>query len=208
MTPLSFSSAASTVLTKFSSDNPNLEPLKSTLIQTKNAISKARELSSLFKEKCNRVEEQCTKAAGVCSTKAREAKLKKHAARAIGGTGAAVVAGTATGIGLSVVAGVFTFGIGIVVGLGVTAAGAGVAGVGIGATSVVTTCYISSIFEDAQKQIAGSFNNLAGYLLRLDEQVLQVETGLVRTERLVVDLEYYTQLHQNVNGSSCIFAFV
>ena len=199
-----------TQVDKFNTDNPNLEPLKSTLIQTKNAISKARELSSQFKEKCNRVEEQCTKAAGVCSTKAREAKLKKHATRAIGGTaaGAAVVAGTATGIGLSIVAGVFTFGIGTVVGLGFTAAGAGVAGIGLGATSVVTSCYISSRFEDAQKnfqQIAGSFNNLAGYLFGLDEQVLQIETGLVHTERLVVDLEHYTHNYTEMSMAQAAF---
>ena len=38
-----------TQVDEFSTDNPNLEPLKSTLVQTKNAISKARELSAQLK---------------------------------------------------------------------------------------------------------------------------------------------------------------
>ena len=194
---------------EISNNNPNFLPLKSTLTRNKNAMSKARELSSLFKEKCHRVEEECTKAAGVCSTKAREAKLKKHAARAagVGGT-AAGAAAVGTGIGLSIIAGVFTFGIGTVVGLGVAAATAGVAGVGIGATSVAASCYYSSKMEESQRKfehIAGSFNDLARHCFRMDEDVLKIETVLVRIERLVDDLEYYTDNYTEKSMAKAAF---
>ena len=59
--------------------------------------------------------------------------------------------GTATGIGLSVLAGVFTFGIGTVVGLGTTAVGATVAGIGTGVTAAAITHVVASDFEEAER---------------------------------------------------------
>ena len=53
--------------------------------------------------------------------------------------------------------------------------------------------------------MAGSFNNLAGYLFGLDEQVLQIETGLVHTERLVVDLEHYTHNYTEMSMAQAAF---
>ena len=89
-------------------------------------------------------------------------------------------------------AGVFTFGIGTVVGLGATAVGATVAGIGTGATAAAITHVVASDYEEAErnfKQIGRRFDNLCDIAHKLDDFVLNLKTNLACTETLVVQLE-------------------
>ena len=147
-----------------------------------------------FDEKCKEVAVYCARAAGACSRMADEAKTKKNVTKAVGGTvaGGAIAAGTATGIGLSVLAGVFTFGIGTVIGLGATAVGATVAGIGTGVTAAAITHVVASDYEEAERnfrKIGQNFANLCDIAHRLDDFVLNLKTNLACTETLVVQLE-------------------
>ena len=70
----------------------------------------------------------------------------------MGGTVATamVAVGVGTGITLSVIAGVFTFGAGTIVGLSVTAAGAAAAGVGSAGASAAVTAHIASDYAETE----------------------------------------------------------
>lgn len=101
----------------------------------------------------------------------------------MGGTAAAgaVVAGTAGGVAASVVAGVFTFGIGTVVGLALTGAASVAAGAGVAATTAVATHLIAEGFEEAErdfKSLNHSFNDLYSEASSMLETVCQIKTYL------------------------------
>ena len=122
-------------------------------------------------------------------THGRRVLKKKVAARGVGGTaaGAAAAGGTAaaagsvvaTGVAASAIAGVFTFGIGAIVGLGITAAAAatvGVAGAAAGITTAVATHYIASKYAKSEaefKRIRGNFDTLLSFAFGLKEEWLK-----------------------------------
>lgn len=84
----------------------------------------------------------------------RKEKRKKNTTRAVGGSVAtgAVAVGAAGGVTLSVVAGVFTFGVGTIVGLSITAIATAVAGAGIATGTGVATHCIASSFAESEKE--------------------------------------------------------
>ena len=117
------------------------------------------------------------------------------AAQVIGGTIAAgtMAAGVGTGVALSVVAGVFTFGIGTVVGLGLTAAGAAAAGTGIGAGTAVATHCIASDYEQARKSFgyfASTFDDLWRVTQNLKKEVDLVRSQVIHLKDSIEDSEH------------------
>lgn len=91
----------------------------------------------------------CVRASENCRHRSGEARRDKKKTRIIGGTVAAgtISAGIIGGVVVSVVAGVFTFGIGTVVGLSLTAAGSFVAGAAVGTTTAVVTHVKASSYQ-------------------------------------------------------------
>ena len=166
------------------------------------AINKHSELADAYKT----ARAHCSVAAEVCAHMARESQRKKRATRGIGGTaaGAALAGGTAaaaggvvaTGVAASAIAGVFTLGIGTIVGLGITAVtgtAVGAAGVAAGvATAVVTHCIASDYAksEAAFRKICGDFDALLDFAYDLRGGVAQVHTTLEDAAAQVSNISY------------------
>ena len=166
------------------------------------AINKHSELADAYKT----ARDHCRVAAEVCAHMARESQRKKRATRGIGGTaaGAALAGGTAaaaggvvaTGVAISAIAGVFTLGIGTIVGLGITAVtgtAVGVTGVAAGvATAVVTHCIASDYAksEAAFRKICGEFDALLDFAYDLRGGVAQVHATLEDTAAQVSNISY------------------
>ena len=111
-----------------SSDNG---PLKEYIEQLMTHFCRIEGSYVKFTKSCNEAEKSCAEGIKKCQKAMSKAKGKKIATRAVGGT---VAAGA--GVAFSVVAGLFTFGVGTAVGLAIT--GAVTAGVGAaGATGAV-----------------------------------------------------------------------
>ena len=118
-----------------SSDN---RPLKEYIEQLMTHFSRIEGSYVKFTKSCNEAEKSCAEGIKKCRKAMSKSRGKKIATRAVGGTVAAgAVAATAgAGVAFSVVAGLFTFGVGTAVGLAIT--GAVTAGVGAaGATGAV-----------------------------------------------------------------------
>ena len=130
-------------------------------------LSKCEQLYKEFKEAAKETQKSTSRAATECDKLAAEAKGKKTTAQVVGGTASAgMIVATAAGVTGSIVAGIFTFGIGTAVGLAVTgAAVAGTATVGAVATgtTIAATVVIAKNYSDAAKtfrRIESRFNNL------------------------------------------------
>jgi hypothetical protein len=167
---------------KIALQNDDTKPLLDLLDLLKTCMAKAEEEYTIFEEVSKEASQSCADAAEHCKHEAEEAKSKKRLTQAIGGTIAAgtMAAGVGTGVVLSVVAGVFTFGIGTVVGLGLTAAGAAVAGPAIGAGTAVVTHCIASDYEQAQTSF-GYFASTFDDLWRVTQNIKK-EVDLVRSQ--------------------------
>ena len=121
-------------------------------------LQRAQTSHKEFMEKYNTAKESCDGIVEYCESKKTAARNKKIATRVVG-SGAAVagagVAGAAgvvgAGVAASVVAGVFTFGIGTVVGLAITGAAAGTVGVVTAGAAGATTYFVSRNFEKLEK---------------------------------------------------------
>lgn len=117
-----------------------------------------------LKSYCKDAQRSCDAAAEELYDKAESARKKKIAARA---TGAVLTgAGVGTGVALSVVAGVFTFGIGTVVGLATTGAVAAAAGVGSGVAGAVVGEYFNRS-ADNFRQMSKNFLRLSDHAIAL-----------------------------------------
>lgn len=103
----------------------NLDPLRHFMCCH---LARTEEFSVEFREACRDISRCSMEAAMECKYKTREAQNKKLASRVVGGMASGVLLATDIGGGVtvvtaaaSVVAGVFTYGVGTVVGLGITA---------------------------------------------------------------------------------------
>lgn len=99
-------------------------------------LTKAKELYSTFKSDCKDASKCAGKAALKCKREGDRLNSNKKVSTAVGG--GLAVAGVGIGVVLSKVAGIFSFGIGTVVGLATTAAVTTTAGIAAG---VETTIY-------------------------------------------------------------------
>lgn len=125
-----------------------------------------------FKQASADAEKSCIELAKRCKKLARDEGKNKTITKVAGGTGSAVLIGggitaavVTAGVALSVVAGVFTFGIGTALGLGLTAAGVGggVAATGIGVGTAIATHEIAEYFGEKEMlftDYADKFDNL------------------------------------------------
>ena len=100
-------------------------------------------------------------------------------------TTAIVAVGVGTGITLSVIAGVFTFGVGTIIGLSVMAAGAAAAGIGFGGVSDAVTAHLASDYEETEtvfrklKEIAAEMQQAVQSLHR-KVKVIEADIDLVK----------------------------
>ena len=182
----------SSVIQELNRPRPNLQSLHDLMGHLGKLLATAETKYSELVGACNAAIHSCNEAEILCARMEEESRKKKVAARGVGGTaaGAALAGGTAaaaggvvaTGVAASAVAGVFTFGIGTIVGLGITAAAAatvGVAGAAAGIGTAVATHYIASKYaknEAEFKRIRGDFDTLLRFAFSLKEGVAQIHT--------------------------------
>ena len=139
----------------------DLEPLRQYLGLLQRSMTQVRQHYDNFEEACKKAKGNCEAAAKDCEHKSREARSKKRATRVIGGmaSATAIAGGVGTGVALSgaalsIAAGVFTFGVGTVVGLGITAVASAAAGPIVGAGAAVATHFIASDFKATEEKFA------------------------------------------------------
>ena len=135
-----------------------------TLLQkAQNSLRESCGVYEVLKTACENAQRSCDAAAAKVNQEVKSANRKNIGARAT--RGIVTVAGVGAGVGISVVAGVLTLGVGTVVGLASTAALATVGGVGGGVAShyVVASHYSES---------AGNFRKLSANFSRLSDCAL------------------------------------
>lgn len=171
---------------KIAVESGNFEPLEQLLAQLQQTLEQARQFHGQFQQDFQRSSSYSRAAANSCKDKAITARSKKIATRAIGGTFAA---GTlAGGITVSVIAGVFTFGIGTIVGLSVTAAVL----VGGGLLSSTVTGIVAQNFNTAEnslRALSEIFDYLVDGSFKLDDQVQQLQTIIKNIMTVVHDVD-------------------
>ena len=173
---------------------PDLKPLRDLMGQLGICLAQAQHKYAEFVSACNEATHSCGEAEMACARKEREYRNKKKTTKGVGGAaaGAALVGGTAaatggvvaTGIAASAIAGVFTLGIGTIVGLGITAAAAtavGVAGTAAGVGTAVATHYVASKYAKSEatfRRIRRQFDTLESFGYDLNQRVDEVHTAL------------------------------
>ena len=175
-----------------SSSPPDLTPLCNLMAKLDELLkmveNKYLELEGAFNAEIVRSNE----AVEDCACKERESRNKKRATRGIGGAatgtlvlgagGAAAGAVVAGGVTASAVAGLFTFGIGTIVGLAITAGAAATVGLGSVAAGVgtgVATHYIAKDYkksEDSFRKIGADFDAIFNHASELHEGALEIHT--------------------------------
>ena len=186
------SDAITTAIQGLSCSVPDLMPLRNLMVLLGKSLATAETKYSELVGACNAAFRSCSEAEILCARMEKESRKKKVATRGVGGTaaGASLAGGTAaaaggvvaTGVVASAVAGVFTLGIGTIVGLGITAAAAatvGVAGAAAGIGTAVATHYIASKYaksEAAFKSIRGDFDTLLRFAFGLKEEMAKIHT--------------------------------
>lgn len=144
--------------------------------------------------------------AQICREEGQKKHRRKIATRAVGGTAAAgvLVAGAATGVTLSVIAGVFTLGIGTIVGLSLTAAGTAAGGAVIATGTGVATHGIATYFEKAEKrllELSEAFDEVLRCALQLDSCITSFK---VQVEAISNNIDNVHMTDEA--GSSTLFA--
>ena len=135
--------------------------------------------------KCREASEKCTEYAESCSRQQAKAKAKKNKVRAVGGTTSAVFLGggvAAGGAAASVFAGIFTFGIGTVVGLGLTAAAAGTVGAGVAVATHCTAHGFNKV-EKSLRSVSFCFKDLASVRNDIKDQCDELHEKVENYER-------------------------
>ena len=128
----------------------------------------AQDKYSTFESDCREASKTSGKAADACKEEGKRLNRNKKIGSVVGGTVA--TAGVGTGIVLSAVAGIFTFGVGTVVGLATTAAVATTAGVatGIGTGVYAVDCHFA---ERNFNKISKNFDSLTRKADSLNDEV-------------------------------------
>ena len=113
----------------------------------------------------------------------------------------AILAGVGGGVTVSIIAGVFTFGIGTIIGLSLTAAGAAAAGLVTGVGTAVATGFIAKGFADTEKgfeELQSVFEHLVRAASSIKDAVDSVHIILLRTSTLIDDVEEHTNDCQHI----------
>ena len=162
-------------------------------------------------EAYNVIEQTAQKAADTCKTEAEEAKrkeskVKKRGVAAVTGT---MALATATGVILSVFAGVATFGVGTVVGLAVTAAGTFAAGGFVSAATLrathgITAAKLEQLRKEYEllKEVYTELQTVATSVLdktyKMRSHLNAIHRKIERVKKLKVSHEVYETLEEAV----------
>ena len=192
-----------------SREPPDLKRLNDLMGLLGKCLKAAVDKHKAFLDICRKAIKSCDAAAAICARKAKECQNKKTKAKVVGGTtaGALMVAGGGAvggGVAASVVAGVFTFGIGTVVGLGLTAAagfGLGAASAAAGVGTAVATHYIASKYAESEasfRSIRWHFDSILGFAYDVKEGVAQVYTVQQNISGQIDNVKYCIDNNTNV----------
>ena len=157
----------------------DLQPLQYLLFQLRKHLTKATSL-------CGEFQTACKEAVTSCNQDSR-AQFRRRVMQARGGTVAAgviagnAIAGVATGVALSVAAGLFTFGVGTIVGLAITAGATAAVGAVAGTGIAVGTDFAARHLRTNFGQLATAFNSLSEDASQLSSNVERVDFQLQRT---------------------------
>ena len=190
-------------------EKPNFAPMNEYLQHIKRFLGRSGEKYEIFRESCKGVVERLGVVAEKTQQQANVEGGKKTASQVTGGlvAGGAMAAGVgtgatvaATGIGLSLAAGIPTLGIGTIIGLVITGVAAPVVGLGTGTAAAVGTHFVAKHYNE--KKIA--FQNLSECIMNLERQASQlnhvldqIKIAMNTFDELTQDVEYYsTASHQ------------
>ena len=164
---------------------------------TESILQHAEQLCRIYLALCEISNEVLPTAEREAATFARGEKnrrCKKRVATLLGGSAVAVtvIAGVGTCVLLSVVAGVFTFGVGTVVGLSLTAAGAVAGGALFGSTGTAATGYTA--FKYMRAEVLSELRESCELVARTGSAVKMQFSGLYKKIQLikaaVADVKY------------------
>ena len=176
------------ISTAFGNGDPQL--LNDFVYRMQQKLSNICEAHQILSDACDAAKRECEEAAiACCECEAKENTKKKFAKVAGGLTTVGVVAG---GVTASVAAGVFTMGIGTVVGVTATAASAG-ATVAVSAGTAGATCYVAAKIGKTEKQFRGfrdKFLIFKSQLFEIDRQAKQAQGQVDNYARNLNSLEY------------------
>ena len=182
-------------------DPPNYQPLTEYINDIQRCLQRVTQLHREFSESCNAALLNAQRGEAYCAEQQKKQTAKKRTTQVVGGTATAatLATGIGTGVVLSVVAGVFTFGIGTVVGLGATAAGATAGGLIVGSAGAAATALIADHFkesEEAFRKLKESYKTLQtmGSNIQLDVNGLQ--QSLQRIGANVADVIHSRDNHE------------
>ena len=173
------------------SQPPNQQPLRDYIRELERTIGQVQHRHSEFSSACTTVIDLTNEAIETNEAKAIAAKTKKRAARVVGGTATTAIVAIAVGTG--VIAGVFTFGIGTIVGLSVTAPGAAAAGVGVGGASAAVTAHIASDYAETET----AFRKLKEIVASLQKIRTEMQQAVQSLHRKVEIIEANIDLVKN-----------
>ena len=148
----------------------------------KEKLTESLKIYETLQSYCKNAERACNSAAGKLTDEAESARKKKMAARGVG----AVAMGAGVAVALSIVAGVFTFGIGTVVELASTAVLATAVGVGSGVAGAVVGEYYNKC-SDNFKRMSNNFTHLSRHAVALSELAQEM---ISESKNLHVRLEH------------------
>ena len=183
--------------------NPNFVPMNEYIQHIKQYLGRAGEKYEIFSESCKRVVERLGVVSEEIKKKADEAGSKKTASQVTGGlvAGGAMAAGVgtgatvaATGIGLSLAAGIPTLGIGTIIGLVITGVAAPVVGLGTGTAAAVGTHFVAKHYSErkmAFQSLRESIMNLERQASQLNHVLDQINMAMNTFDEPIQDVENY-----------------
>ena len=162
--------------------------------QLKRSMVKAESKHQEYDNSCQNVRQTCILAAEESKKMRIAAQSKKKATQGVGGALAAttIAASVGTGVALSVVAGVFTFGIGTVVGLGITAGATAIGGAAVGTGTAIATHVIAMDFEKTEKALRSlsfTFDSMERISSDLLNSVGEVHSKVLHLSSLIDDVD-------------------
>jgi len=170
--------------------NGDAQPLNSFVFRMQKKLNNICEAHQILSDACDAAKRECEEAAVACAECEAKESTRKNFTKAAGGfLTAGVVAG---GIGASVAAGVFTMGIGTVVGVAATAATAS-ATAAASASTVGVACYVASKFSKAEIKLRGfrdKFLSLKSQIFEIDRLAKRAQGQVKSYAHNLNSLEY------------------
>ena len=179
-------------------ENPNIGPMNEYIQHIQRYLGRAEEKYEKFRDSCKGVVERLGVVSVETQKEADKEGNKETASQVTGGlvAGGAMAAGVgagatvaATGLGLSLAAGIPTLGIGAIVGLVITGVAAPVVGLGTGVAAAVGTHYVAKHYSENKKAIQG----LSSCITNLEQQASQLNHVLDKIKITMNNFDDLTQ---------------